>query len=521
MPMRNNQAISYLNEHSPQHPLKLVTQPVKIGHTHWIRAMVAKKDNSIFTSGNDGTIREWDIAKGFCKKVFHLSTEQETAETRFITSLCLLPDNKIAAGSADANSYIIDLNTGESLQIIQGHTLGVTCLTTLKDGKFASGSSDKTIQIIDSKAGKVLQRIKGHDSYISSLCTLPNGDILSSSNDQTIKLWDKDSFEKKKTFKEEHSSTVSTLAIVNENKFVSGSADKTLRLWEISSGKAIQQFEGHTSNVTSIALLTDARIISASRDQTIKLWDVETGACLKTFTGCETWITAVVTLSDNQIVSGGKDQAIRIWTLKSEKCTKIIPKGPPFITDLTVLEEGWILSKDNKGKEQIWNPKNGLVNHKRIQRFSGKQSEHNKVKKTAIANSLVSLHAHSEFIIASIQADSLKKVISACEKKELSNNFLPIIQSYALWLFATLEPYLNPSKRPIFLPIAFRNSIIVPEALILEEKKTPLKLLAKEIVTHLLEWTELFQNIFKGNDRIRSVQAKLEEVRLQLIKIIN
>ncbi|MEE0936651.1 MAG: hypothetical protein UIG52_01325, partial [Bacteroidales bacterium] len=59
------------------------------------------------------------------------------------------------------------------------------------DGKYlASSSRDKTVIIWDVDSGEILQTLKGHSDFVWSVCWSPDGKYLASgSRDKTIKIW--------------------------------------------------------------------------------------------------------------------------------------------------------------------------------------------------------------------------------------------------------------------------------------------------------------------------------------------
>jgi WD40 repeat protein len=79
--------------------------------------------------------------------------------------------------------------TGENIQTLCGHSLGVYSLTVLKNGNLVSACEDTKIKIWDLSLGKEIQTLFGHSALVGSLAVLFNGDLVSGSNDMTIKIW--------------------------------------------------------------------------------------------------------------------------------------------------------------------------------------------------------------------------------------------------------------------------------------------------------------------------------------------
>ena len=60
----------------------------------------------------------------------------------------------------------------------------------LPDGRLASGSADNTIRLWDVKTGEETARLEGHGGWVNALAVLPDGRLASGSDDSTIRLWD-------------------------------------------------------------------------------------------------------------------------------------------------------------------------------------------------------------------------------------------------------------------------------------------------------------------------------------------
>jgi WD40 repeat protein len=60
------------------------------------------------------------------------------------------------------------------------------------DGRQAvSASSDQTLKVWDLQTGEELRTLQGHSHGVSSVCVTPDGrHAVSASDDQTLKVWD-------------------------------------------------------------------------------------------------------------------------------------------------------------------------------------------------------------------------------------------------------------------------------------------------------------------------------------------
>ena len=112
-----------------------------------------------------------------------------------VVSLAFSPDGKHIAGGNDGISvfYIWELETGEEICRLVGHTGRVEAVTFSRDGRLAiSGSNDGTIRIWNWRLG-CNERATGDKPEILSLAFSPDGtSVISGSRDATI-LWNAES----------------------------------------------------------------------------------------------------------------------------------------------------------------------------------------------------------------------------------------------------------------------------------------------------------------------------------------
>jgi WD40 repeat protein len=104
------------------------------------------------------------------------------------------PDGRrLATGGEDNTVTIWDVESGEELQTLKGHTGEVyTVAFSPIDGRWvASGGGDSTVKVWDSHAGKLVRGFRGHKGIVSSVAFSPDGSrLVSGSRDKTVKVWD-------------------------------------------------------------------------------------------------------------------------------------------------------------------------------------------------------------------------------------------------------------------------------------------------------------------------------------------
>ena len=265
----------------------------------------------------------------------------------------------ILSGSHDKTIALWDIERGQVIKTLQGHTRSVTSICMSSDGVFTlSGSEDNTLRMWLIESGACLKVFEGHKSGITSACMSPAGDYaISGSWDKTIRLWDTDRGKCLKTFTG-HTESVTSLCMSSDGEFfLSGSMDKTIRLWDIRKGTVSKILEGHNDSVTSMALSrNDKWLISGSRDGTMYLWDLEKGFSVKTFKEHRGSITSVSFLHDGKFcISSGEDGKLLIWDLEKGRSVRTLEGQTGAVLALFITCEGrFLLSAGEEGTIRIY-----------------------------------------------------------------------------------------------------------------------------------------------------------------------
>ena len=116
------------------------------------------------------------------------------------------------------------------------------------DGRRAvSASEDRTLRLWDLESGQTIRTLEGHTGSVRAVAVTPDGRrAVSASEDRTLRLWDLESGQTIRTL-EGHTDSVRAVAVTPDGRrAVSASEDRTLRLWDLESGKEIATFTGES-----------------------------------------------------------------------------------------------------------------------------------------------------------------------------------------------------------------------------------------------------------------------------------
>jgi WD40 repeat protein len=260
------------------------------------------------------------------------------------------PDNAV---------YIWDLESGEEVCRLPGHTDTVTCLAISLDGKRGiSGSRDKTVRVWDLEKKQPIKTLTRHANTVYGVTfAYDNRHAVSAGNDGLIVLWDTEERRAKFEFAGNrfavngialnrfgvhlatadsnklvhlwdmderrqiaaltgHTDAVNCAAWSHDARFLlSGGADGTARLWRFSTEREMRLFRGHDGEVTAAALSPDGLwAATGGADRTVRLWDIEEGTEVARLDGHSDAVLGVSFSGDSRrVVSGSKDGTFRVW----------------------------------------------------------------------------------------------------------------------------------------------------------------------------------------------------------------
>lgn len=318
----------------------------------------------IVSASWDSNVRIWDVKSGKELNIF----KGHAAPVR---SASFSPDEKrVVSASDDGTIRIWDVETGQTLKILEGQSLssysftdddkpfissgsGPVCFASFSpDGKRIVSASQKTVSIWDVETGEELVRLEGHSSLINTVSFSPDGkSIVSASNDKTVRIWNSETCTEVKITKEHHvvspispdgrsvvlasgiiwdvftgkeiitlkgcSYLVSAAFSSDGKRLVSISEDNSVHVWDVELGLELKKLKGHVPDFTSIAFSPDGRLIVLTSVQTTQIFDYETGEELYELEG-RGYHSAHFSPDGRSIVSASEN-IIYVWDAKTGK----------------------------------------------------------------------------------------------------------------------------------------------------------------------------------------------------------
>jgi WD40 repeat protein/serine/threonine protein kinase len=231
------------------------------------------------------------------------------------------------SGSNDNTARIWDMDTGECLSVLQGHSQNVTCL--LLPGRDHSHTGSQT--------------------------------LYSGSNDMTVRLWDVDTGDCVKVL--EGSYPITSLAIdSSDQRYLYSGGGASIHVWDVDAGECIKVLTDHRYSVTNLAFDSTTRTLySSSLDHTIRVWEIATGKCIKVLQHHSCPVTRLVfdrdpSTGSRTLYSGDKNGIIHRWNIDTGECIGTLRAHSGRITSIVLDSASHIVHSSSKGSEMItWN----------------------------------------------------------------------------------------------------------------------------------------------------------------------
>lgn len=352
----------------------------------------------------------WQIGVNW--KLMRYSQKTFKGHTNGVTCLQIWDDTTLATGSYDNTIKIWNLETGEEVRTLKGHTRGIRSLQ-MDDTKLFSASLDGTLKVWNWRTGQCMRTLRNSDGLIS--VHFQDELVATGSIDHTIRVYN---FSNGETFcLKHHEDWVNNVKVdTNSRTLLSGSDDCTVVLWDLDTRKIIREFIGHVGHVQQVLGLPadfepdedpatagqdptetlsvssghssspapahpdpghgnpelelrasygpgfvdqpdrplPARyILSGGLDASLKLWDSSTGRVIRNQWGHLEGIWSVE-CDSLRMVTGANDSLVKTWDPRSGRCTGTFAGHTGPVTSVAV-SDALMASGSEDGEVKLYN----------------------------------------------------------------------------------------------------------------------------------------------------------------------
>ena len=245
------------------------------GHEGMVRSLTYTSDGSrIISIDSNGKLILWDAENGAIlmqANVHEAGGEGWSVSRTPMVQVAVGPENRLAVSSAEDRALVIwDLSDPAELRSLVGHQAPVAGVAITLDGKYAltgSGSldlggepaGDNSLRLWDVETGDLLQVLEGHESTVIIVDVSEDGRRgLTGSLDGTMRWWDLENGVELQRF-DAHTSGVFAIAFSSDWKYaLSGSMsadtfpDDGIRLWDLETGEMLSEWDGPINSTAII-----------------------------------------------------------------------------------------------------------------------------------------------------------------------------------------------------------------------------------------------------------------------------
>ena len=280
------------------------------------------------------------------------------------------PDGKRLAVATSIGIWIYDVQTGEALDLLTGHTAPVKSIAFSPDGEtLAAGSEDNTIRLWDSKTHKLKAICIGHEKGVNLLAFSRDGKMLAStSKDWKMRLWDARIGKSLQTITGCGAEDMYAMAYSPDGMmFLTFRYDDRdaayIEFWDAQNGEFLNAVLIET-NFDAAAISPDCKILAVVGKNSfpLRLWDIKTGKLLKSSKKFnESYEYVEFSPDGRNVVTGGIWDSVSIWEVSTAELLNSMARGEP-VNSTTYSPNGkTIAGGSDDGTIRFWDATTGKL----------------------------------------------------------------------------------------------------------------------------------------------------------------
>lgn len=286
---------------------------------------VSPDGKQILSSGDDGTIRIWDI--GTRKEVNNFPAEKVSSGVVYpVTGVAYSPDGKtFISGQKTSLPKLWDTSLGRVMKRVSQKTAGIYSLAFSPNGNLIALGTYGSISICDANSSKEISIPISRTSPIISVEFSPdNQSLIAVADNQEISLWDTNSGNKIRNFDihnyQKDVEYATDASFTPDGKtLITGGFNKEpyqgiIKMWNANDGTLLRTIVDGQS-IDCLAISHDGqKLATGNFDHTVKIWEIATGKLLRILVGHKNYVKSVAFSPDGQtIVASSTNGAINLW----------------------------------------------------------------------------------------------------------------------------------------------------------------------------------------------------------------
>lgn len=247
-------------------------QPIRVlrGHSDDVEDFTFVGKSRGASVSRDWRVLLWDLEQG------SILRELEGHE-KDVLSVCY-HDGKLITSGDDMTMRVWDVNTGRLLQKWGPFASETdTCAVDLLHNRAVLGCDDGCVRLYDLATGEAVGEVEAHTSGIKKVAVSPaTGDILSAAYDQRVVIWDAKTLALKKQLENRPALWERSLNWSPDGSMVfAGTFDGTVVVWDAASGRCVDELgaegaEPGNACLNEVAVLNSDEIVLVSDDGYIR-----------------------------------------------------------------------------------------------------------------------------------------------------------------------------------------------------------------------------------------------------------
>ncbi|MEM7228746.1 MAG: WD40 repeat domain-containing protein, partial [Planctomycetota bacterium] len=295
-----------------------------IGHYRLVfESVVNTNGRLVYSVAQDGSLRSWDAMTGAQRWV-------QFEDSAGFSSIDLTPDDRILmttsgdgwlrAWNAATGSRLWSRKTGGRVRNLIISPDGSFCVAGAPAEDLPATFEGAIFGIWDVQTGESLQTIEGHDGGMRRMAFTSDGTrVATTSNDGTVRLWYVPDGTNAGVLHAPGESTPNAVTFTHDDSMlIVGHADGLLAVWDVEKETMAWSRAAHNSTIGSVQLTDDGtRILtSAWHNPEVRLWHIDSGELLLELDSETTGLSDAIFLpNDAGIVTSGMEGKLRIWEL--------------------------------------------------------------------------------------------------------------------------------------------------------------------------------------------------------------